>query len=52
MQLRGALIRFRGFVVLKRLTIKVLIATTANDTLKYFLFSEKIRLGISCELSA
>ena len=36
MKLRGPLVTFR-VVVLKRLTIKVLITTTVDNTLKYFL---------------
>ena len=34
------------------LSIKVLITITPNDTLKLFIFSEKIQLNISCESSA
>ena len=37
------------------LTLKVLVTTTADDTLKnvyFYYFLEKIRLDISCELSA
>ena len=38
MELKGPLIRFRSLLnIPKSLTIKALIATTADNTLKYFL---------------
>ena len=33
---KGSFIKIQGFVVLKRITIKALIATTADKTLNYF----------------
>ena len=38
MEVRGPLIRLRGFVILKWSTLKALIATIADDTLKYIFF--------------
>ena len=50
---KGSFNKILGSVVLKRFTLKALITTTADSTLKHFglFFSEKI-LDISCELSA
>ena len=48
--LKGSFDKILGSVALKRLTLKALITTTADDTLKCFVFQRKIRhfMGTVC----